>query len=241
MANQPWLEDVERRLTESRLPEAYIRRFMDELADHFQDVMEDTMKKNSNLDALIARLGEADQVAETAIVAYERRTFLGRHPSAKFWIFAVSPVVTMVAAFVLACSGVMAFGELCGQCGVPLNDQSHLGGVDPRVVCWGIGLVTIILPAALLAMAYGWCVRKWSVGRKWMLASCGVLAFIAMLPYQSISLSEVQGESLWSIGLAFPPSLQQGIQMLVPLVVGLWFACRPNRASSQDDRLRMAA
>lgn len=238
MPNQPWLEEVQERLVKSDLPPAYIRRFMEELADHFEDITEETMSKEASV---LSRLGEPDQIADAAVVAYKQRTFFGRHPSAKFWVFGVSPMAAMLLVFVIACLGVMAIGEICEKCGIRLADKSNLGGLDPVALGWGFSLFTTILPAALLTILYCGFAKRFNISKRWMLASCGVLAFIAMLPFQSITLSDMPGKSLWTIGLGLPPGLLQCVQLLVPLAVGLWFLRGGGKRLSPDDRLSMAA
>lgn len=143
--------------------------------------------------------------------------------------------------FVVACLGIMAFGEMCEVCAVRLADTRCLGGVDPAVIGWGVSLVTAILPAALLTIVYCSLARRLNVGKGWMLASCGALAVVAMLPFQSVLFSDMPGKSLLTIGLGFPPGLSQGVQSLVPLAIGLWLAHRPNRRVPEEGRLRMAA
>lgn len=238
MPNQPWLEEVQKRLAESDLPPMYIRRFMDELADHFDDITEETMSKEASI---LSRLGEPGHIADAAIVAYKRRTFFGRHPLAKFWVFGVSPMAAMLLVFVLACLGVVAIGEICEKCSVRLADKNNLGGVDPAALSWGISLFTTILPAALLTILYCGLARRFDISKKWIFASCGVLALVAMLPFQSVTLSDMPGKSLWGIGFRLPPSLLQCVQLLVPLVVGLWFVRSSGKRLSPDDRLSMAA
>ena len=238
MANLPWLEEVKQRLVESDLPPAYIRRFMDELADHFEDITEDTMSKETNV---LSRLGEPNQVADAAVIAYKQRTFFGRHPLAKFCVFGISPMAAMCVVFVVACLGVMAVGNICEKCGVRLADKSHLGGIDPAVLGWGFAIVTTILPASLLTFLYCGFARRFEINKKWMFTSCCVLALFAMLPFQSIVLSDIPGKSLWTIGLGFPPGLLQYVQLLVPLAIGLWSLRRSNRRVPREDRLQIAA
>lgn len=238
MPNRPWLEEVQKRLAESDLPPAYIRRFMEELVDHFEDITEETMRKEASVSS---RLGEPGQIADAAVVAYKQRTFFGRHPSAKLWVFGVSPMAAMLSVFVLACLGVAAIGEICEKCGVRLADKSHLGGVDPVTLGWGGSLFTTILPAALLTILYCGFAKRFDISKRWMLASCGVLALVAMLPFQSVALSDMPGKSLWTIGLVLPPSLPQCVQLLVPLAVGLWFVRSSGKRLSPEDRLSRAA
>ena len=71
MANQPWLDEVRERLAWHALPPAYIRRFMEELFDHFQDITEETMSVENDV---LSRLGEPNQVAEAAICEFQGAT-----------------------------------------------------------------------------------------------------------------------------------------------------------------------
>lgn len=154
------------------------------------------------------------------------------------WRFTIA---SMALFFVLACLGVVAFGSICENYGVHLADEKHLGGIDPAALSWAFSLVTTILPASLLTFAYCLFAKRLNVGRKWMLASCAALALIAMLPIQSILIFDMPGKSLWSIGLGFPPSLSQCIQLLVPVAIGLWFVRHNDRQASRKEPLRMAA
>jgi len=96
MANQPWLDDLHERLAQHALPQTYIRRFMEEVSDHFQDITEENMSTEANV---YSRLGEPAQVAKAAVTSYRRRSFIGRHPMAAFLVFAVSPVVSLIILF----------------------------------------------------------------------------------------------------------------------------------------------
>ena len=71
MANQHWLDEVRTQLAHQALPPTYIKRFMEELSDHFQDLTEDTMSTEANVSF---RLGEPNQVAKAAVAAYRRRS-----------------------------------------------------------------------------------------------------------------------------------------------------------------------
>ena len=70
MESQPWLNRVRERLVRQLLPPSYVQRFVEELSDHLEDVKEDGMDQNSS-----SRLGDPEQVADTAVAAYRRRSF----------------------------------------------------------------------------------------------------------------------------------------------------------------------
>ena len=232
LPERSWLAEIERRLKASRLPPVYIRRFMDELADHFLDLMEEDMSDERNLSSIASRLGRADQVAAAAIDSYRNRDVFVRHPWAKVLFFGVSPAVVMVLAFVLACLSVGAFTAICQKCGVRLADGEHLGRVGGSTLNWAVSLVTTILPAVVLTVCYCLTAKRWKISTGWTLASCCLLAIVAMLPVQSILLSDLPGNSRWSIGLCLPPNLTQLVQLIAPLSVGLYCTWKCRNATS---------
>ena len=112
MANPLWLDDVRERLADKRLPPKYVRRLLDELSEHLEDLKEENMSTEANA---YSRLGEPEQVAQAAIITYRRHSFLGRHPVATFLVFAVSPIVPLVALVVLVGALVWGSVEVCDR------------------------------------------------------------------------------------------------------------------------------
>ena len=129
MESQPWINRVRERLVRQLLPPSYVQRFVEELSDHLEDVKEDGMDHNSS-----SRLGDPEQVADTAVAAYRRRSFLGRHPVAAFLVFGISPVVSLVVLFFVS---MQAFAYLAGfAVGIGIVKQpDHFGVVGSAVVC----------------------------------------------------------------------------------------------------------
>ena len=109
MTNPPWCDQLRQRLLRYGLPPVYVKRLMEELSDHLQDVMEEDMSTEANV---YSRLGEPEQVAKAAVTAYRRRSFIGRHPTASFLVFAISPVVSLIILFLTSAAllGLIAFG-----------------------------------------------------------------------------------------------------------------------------------
>jgi hypothetical protein len=63
--NEPsWLESVRESLAKKALPASYVRRILDELADHVEDLQEDAM--GGELD-IPGRLGKPEDVAAVAL------------------------------------------------------------------------------------------------------------------------------------------------------------------------------
>ena len=228
MANRQWLETVKRQLVENRLPTMYIERFMEELSDHFEDLMEDTMKNEKDC---VAQLGEPAQVADTAVVTYRQRTFFGRHPIVKFLVFGVSPLAAMLLTFILAMGMMILLCFLGDRYYGPQLDSYFRSLDDPALIGgWIMSTVTLILPAILLTLLYCRWVRRAELGRRWMLLACIMVAFLPMLMTHAFTISDIAGESTYRIGLSLPPTtVQQYVQLLVPLAVGLWYMWRSQK------------
>jgi hypothetical protein len=252
MANPSWLDSVRKRLFRQGLPPSYVQRFMGELSDHLEDVKEENMEGDA-----VPRLGEPEEVAEAAVVAYRRRSFLGRHPAAAVLVFGVSPVVSLAALFAIAYVVLFAFLEVYERIGG--NVQHFLAGLSrfglPASVAlpYVMSLLTIVIPCILASLLYCRLARRLALGKKWMLLSCVVLALLAALPICSVKLSGIPGENAlrWGVWNPWGPQGMRGlpsflvwllcrprqlIQFLVPLAIGCWLL----RRKRERDRLQVA-
>lgn len=161
MQNLPWLDRVRKRLAEHGLPPTYIQRCVTELTDHLDDLKDETTGTEADV---CSRLGEPEQVAGAAIVAYRRRHFLGRHPVAAFLVFAISPVIAWWVFLVLLLG--------LARCGVQgtYNWDEHP---------W-LNSLTIVGCSTFVGVLYSelavWC----GLGKRWTLVSCVELGAIAM-------------------------------------------------------------
>ena len=172
MDNQPWLDRVRERLARQALPPSYVQRFLEELTDHFNDLVEEKMESNP-----ISRLGQPEQVAENAVAAYRRRRFLGRHPLAAFLVFGVSPMLLFIVLY--SVSVILVVG---GESGMGVRHDDHLGSVASEVVCFANSLLTVVIPSILATVLYCRLAKRAAVGKHWMLISCAILAVIASMP-----------------------------------------------------------
>jgi hypothetical protein len=248
MANQPWLEQVRRQLAENHLPPAYIRRFMEELADHCQDITEETMSTES--DAL-SRLGEPNHVAEAAIYGFRRRTFLGRHPTAALLVFGITPLASLFGLFVLAFACLLGAFWAYEQLGLNLNVKRF----DPAastVLPYVLSLLMVVVPSSLAALFYCRLINRLGISRRWMILSSVVLAIVAIMPVWTVTLSDQPGQSALRCGIGSPQdigrtilwyfsSFRQWLQFLPPLFIGLWFLRQNRRQDHDEETLRLAA
>lgn len=196
MDSQPWLDRVRQRLAKHALPPSYVQRFMEELADHLNDLKEENMEADA-----ISRLGEAEQVAEAAVVAYRRRSFLGRHPTAAFLVFAVSPVILWLFVW-------SAFACLALDLNTSKTDRGIWLYIEHHWLCSLIAAVC----STIAGTFYGELAVWLGIGRKWTLASYAAIGAIAM--YLEFGLG------LGTVTVTLPA------QFAVPFAVGWWFIKR---------------
>lgn len=248
MTNQPWLDKVRRQLAENNLPPAYIRRFMEELSDHCQDITEETMNTKNDFHS---RLGEPNQVAEAAVIAYRRRTFLGRHPSAAFVVFGITPLASLLGLFLLAFACMFGAFAAFEWLGIDLNAKRF----DPAasvVLPYVFSLLMVVIPASLASLFYCKLIRRLGISKRWMILSSVVLAIVAILPIWTITLSDQPGQSVLRCGMGSPTdightivgyfsSFQQWLQFLPPLLIGFWFLRQTGKQEHNEEPLRLAA
>jgi hypothetical protein len=205
--------------------------------------------------SLDSRLGDPNQVADAAVLAFRQRTFFGRHPSAKFWVFGVSPILSLFGLFALAFAGMAGIFSAYEKLGFNM----HIKRFDPvasELLPYLASSVMVIIPSIVAGVLYCRLARKQHIGKMWMLFSCLLLGFIAMTVVWSVRLSDIAGQSAICCGLPLPSGMvnpydwlvhwlgqpRQALQFLAPLLVGVWFALRREKhREDQDSQLRLAA
>jgi hypothetical protein len=236
MANQRWLDEVRERLARQALPPAYIRRFMEELSDHFQDITEETMGTEANA---WSRLGESNEVAEAAVRAYRRRSFLGRHPTAAFLVFGVSPVVSQIVLFIVSLLGIRVVVMIADRLGA-FSDRGKYVPPSPMAVeamSYAFGLMFVIVPSILVGVLYCKLAKRSGIGKKWALISCTMLAAMAMLPCWYVAIkADAAGHALVVAGLWLPflrgnwcgycSNILELLELAIPVAIGWWFLRR---------------
>jgi hypothetical protein len=243
MANRPWPDEVLGQLAKHALPPSYVRRFMEELSDHYQDIMEDHMSTEASA---LSRLGEPKQVADAAVVAYRRRSFLGRHPTAAFLVFGVSPIVLQMVQLIVGIVVFKVVTTMSDRFGVVVNNGSYVpkNPILYEAMDYVITLIGLIVPSILAAIFFGKLAERLGMGKKWMLVSCIAIAAMAILPCWSILIGmDVAGHIYVVSRLSFPTwhgcfsQVSQVVQITVPLAIGWWFL----RRTRAQHRLQLAS
>lgn len=215
MGSRRWFHELRARLVSQGLPPQYVHRFLEELTDHFHDLKEESMSQSIDP---CARLGEPQQVAEAAALAYRRRSRIGRHPVAAFLVFAVSPLLSLVAGGV---AGLFLLTAAARGLGFIDEDGHHFGATAAAYLPYLLSATTIVLPAALLTALYYRVARWTGISRGWILVSCLVLSVLTGLAICQVTLSDIPGQSSLTVGLGVPPD-GHVLQALVPLTLGVW-------------------
>ena len=222
MGNQAWLDKVRERLARQALPPSYVQRFLEELIDHLDDLKEENMEADPN-----SRLGEPQQVADNAAVAYRRRSFLGRHSWTRFVVFGISPIMSLIGLFLLsvALTGLITTG-------MGIGEGNNLGPVASAAVSFAASFLTVVIPSILASVFYCRLAERAGVSRKWIVVSCITLAVVASGPAfwrAGVGARPWMFGSCWS-GLWYVrdwiPQVQHLIQFLAPLAIGRWFLRR---------------
>jgi hypothetical protein len=223
MASRLWFDELQERLAAHELPRAYVRRFVRELADHFEDLKEEQM--GTEADALL-RLGEPRQVADAAVDTYRRRSLVGRYSAVTFLVFAVSPILSLV---VFAAVGLLVMFAAARGLGFVDDSGTHLGTSAKAVLPYLVTALTILIPSAVLTALYFGLAKRSGIGRRWTIVSCVVLSVLAGLAMCDVQLSDLPGQSRLTFGLGVGFSLAHVghlCQALFPLAVGLWLLRR---------------
>jgi hypothetical protein len=216
MSKSKWLEEVAMALRRKGLSAAYIRRFMDELADHCDDLYEE--RANMDVNSLTARL--PDELANRAHRELRSRTFVGRHPLVTF-------VVAPLPAAILFIVGV------CLAFILPVQFLPDGPVSDEHLPVWELVLAETFvwsmryLPFVSGAIVFCLLARKTVSACRWSFVACALVALVAGMFAVHLTLPTDEPESgSLMMGLAVPPKWMQVPQALAPLAIWAAFAWR---------------
>jgi uncharacterized membrane protein len=221
MSKSNWLNEVARALRRQRLPRSYIRRFTDELADHFDDLYKE--KIGMDADAHTARLGAPEEIARRAARELQGRTYAGRHPIVTF---IAAPVPTAALLLVGLCVPFLLILTIVPDDYAPGYFPAWAGVVMQTVV-WAMRFVPFVVGAILFCHL----AKRALCGARWSLIACGLVAMLAGLFAVQLTLpTGAVGSGSLMMGFAFPFGFahwpapfgsMQWLQALAPIAV--WF------------------
>lgn len=214
MDNRPWLDRLREELSRRRLPRAYAERLVEELSDHFQDLTEETM----HTEAVVARLGEPEIVAETAVRC--RPSFFRRHRWLRMTTFVILPVPLLVLSWALIMAALVMTGEALGA-DEGMRELAHGWTRFQDIIAHLFFSATVTVPATLLAGGYCLLARRSGSRQRWGIAAGVLVAAFAGLVTHQLTFSDVPGKGSIAFGVGFPPKIGvwQLVQFALPLAV----------------------
>jgi hypothetical protein len=215
MASHPlrdeWQQELRRELRRQRLPRAYIARFLLELDDHYEDLVEErstsmgaARKLEFKPDDLEQRLGDPARLAVFAAEQYHARSFWGRHP---FITFVLGPLPMLVLGWIATGTGVVWFGQgfvyvlkhWFGLSDDIPNPQDYL--LSQSVVMCVASWFIIVFPPVAVGASLCRVARRNSVNWRWPIVACTLLALVLGFLSVSYHPAITQGDGRMTIGV----------------------------------------
>jgi hypothetical protein len=220
MCKSKWLEDVSLALRRAGLSPAYIRRFTDELSDHFDDLSEESMSMDAN--TFSARLGAPDDLASRAAAELRRRTYAGRHP---LMMFVAAPLPTAVLLLVGLCLLFMAVLSVLPE---SADDQIPVWAEGALwAVVWSMRSVPFVAGGILFCQL----AKRAACSARWSFVACALLAVLAGLFVVNVTMPTAGPDSgMLMMGFAIPPGPTQWLQAAAPIAIWLLYARREFRS-----------
>jgi hypothetical protein len=218
MSRSKWLKEVAVALRRKGLSAAYIRRFMDELGDHCDDLCE--KRENMDVNSISALLGMPEELATRARRELVGRTFVGRHPLVTF---VVAPLPAAILAIVGVC---VAFMLVLNVIPDDPSGDNHLpawGAMLLQTFVWSIRYLPFVCGAIVFCLL----ARSTVSACRWSFVACALVALVAGLFAVHLTLpTDGPFSGSLIIGLELPPKRMQVPQALAPLAIWAAFAWR---------------
>ena len=182
-----FIEPLRRRLVELGCAIAHVRRLVQEVADHREDLKQAALSEGlSGVDAEAranGQLGDPSALAENLMVALRRSSWWGRHYVVTFGLLPllVYPVLwALILLLQLALEFALGYGW----------DSKKLRAAADDPVTLQYLLMTChfmdYLAVALATLLFCWLARRAAVSLKWMAVSCAICSLAAVITYARI-------------------------------------------------------
>jgi hypothetical protein len=235
MHRPPPLERLRWHLRRQGLPRGYVNRYVAELSDHWQDLLneEQTMSTEARPSRIFhRRLGPPRKLAEQAAQQYQRRTFAGRYPVLAFVVAPLPLLALTWIGYLLAALGIVyAIGGCLSLAGVTMPGDA----ADwPRIAVWAamLGHSGLIVVPPVLAT---WLICRWGrrAGRGWGwgLAACLLVALGSAALATHLVLPAAPGTGQFGIGIGLNkiPQPAQVMRFALPLLFAAMLVLRSRR------------
>lgn len=206
-------------LTRRGLPPAYIERLVSELDDHYVDLLTERSSlmgaarklqfKDSPAIDPQQQLGEPTHLALFAAEQYHARSFWGRHPVVTFLL---APLPLLALCWYAVALGIVGAGKsvayICehwfGLLASNTNPGDHLIAQASMIVA--VSWFLIVVPPLFVAWLLCRAAARNALNRRWPIASCSLLAFVAGCLAISYQLAVQPHEGRFMIGFSFAES-----------------------------------
>ena len=219
MDDRPWLRELALLLARQGLPRRYTERLLEELSDHFDDLMEEEIMRASES---ANRLGSAQSIAAVAARQYRSRRFASRHPRIVFLLF---PIVLLPVLWAAALVGMVTCSDWLGLEAEHLSSgpaTSSASQTTASLLC----RAAIVLPAIIATLLFYGLSRRATLHWRWPMFAWALLGLLAGCAWVDLSLNPAgQRALLFAFGITRHTLTLQSAQMLAPLALGgllLW-------------------
>lgn len=194
MDRQPWLDRVNREMTREGVPASVRVRLLAEWKDHLMDLMEEGI----SMAEIETKMGEPGLIAHSAAVEHRRTSWVGRHP---LLVFGLAPVPLLALTFVASVLLVeFGFGGLAY---LIYGDLEQLPRPVVVRIVYGLHYTVSFVPFILLSALFTWLFLRSGVRRIWYGVAMVQILFLAASFISVLTISEIPGESTWSMGFAW--------------------------------------
>jgi hypothetical protein len=211
MPGTDFIEPLRRRLVELGCPRVQVRRLVQEVADHREDLKQAALLEGlSEADAeshANAQLGDPLDLAEHLMVILLRSSWWGRHFIVGFCLLPLLAVPVLWALLLfLNLSLEFALGYGWDR------EKLHVAADNP--VAFHHLVVALhcadYVAIALVTLLFCWLARRSAVSVRWMLTSCGICSLYALFFWVAIKPHH------FALGITWNP---QWIRAAIPLLI----------------------
>jgi hypothetical protein len=232
MPDTDFIEQLRGRLVELGCPKAHVRRLVREVAEHREDLKQAAVLEGlSGADAesqANAQLGDPIALAEHLMVAVRRSSWSGRHFVVTFGLL---PLLAFPVLWLLLMIIELSLGFALGF-GWDYK-KLHVAAINP-VANHHINIALRSMDYAaitLVALLFCWLARRSAVSAKWMVTSCAICSFYALVTYGRVEPhSFTMGFITSTAGI---PPIHQCIKATIPLLIAGVFYVFQRRAKHE--------
>jgi len=180
------LKSLGEQLLRSGIAPRRVRRYLRELRDHFDDAVQDELKKGANQaaaeESAASRLGEPDRLIQSALARPELQSWSRRWTWA---VYIVAPLVLFPAAFVAT---ILVMVRLMHTV-MPGTERPF---PTPLLeILKAIRLLNLYVLPVIAAAGFALLARRRGVSRAWAWASIALITFVGALPNLDVSAHQI--------------------------------------------------